>query len=143
MSSLNLQPSLPIIVVQAGVFLANMYAVKKLMLEPFLKVHAKRQSATAGATDVAKTLTSSNEEALATIGRRLEDASVHARGEADGILKKATREKDELLSRAEKEARELLTGVQEQVRKELEEQRRDISRVVATLSDEAFRQVIA
>ena len=142
-SSLNLQPSLPIIVVQAGVFLANMYAVKKLMLEPFLKVHAKRQSITTGATNVAKSLTNANEEALTTIGKRLDDASSHAGTVSNGILEKANREKDEIINKAEKEARERLAQVQAEVRKELENQRREIPRIVASLSDEAFSQVIA
>ena len=143
MSSLNLRPSLPIIAVQAGIFYASLFAVKKLMLEPYLKVHGKRKALTAGAADKAKQLTSDNETAIAKIGKSIDATALQAKQVQSDLFKKAQSEKDTLLGAAEKQARDLVQQVAGQMKKELEEQRKDVSRIVAALSDEAFKQVIA
>ena len=43
MASLELVPHPDVLVVQAGVFLANFVVVKKLLVEPYLTVRDKRE----------------------------------------------------------------------------------------------------
>ena len=64
MSSLNLVPNPTIMAIQAGLFVANFVAVKKLLLEPYLKVYDQRQDLTVGNKTEAIKILEENESTM-------------------------------------------------------------------------------
>ena len=60
MSGLNLVPNPTVLAVQAGVFMANIFVIKKLWLDPYLRVYEKRQANTTGSQTDAEKISKEN-----------------------------------------------------------------------------------
>ena len=142
MSTLNLHPNLPVMIVQAGLFFTNLYVVKKLMLVPYLKVREKRLALTIGTAEAAKDQNVKNEQAASNLSARIQNAVDQARANYQKALAEAQGERNQILTRAEQTAREQLKGIETQIAADLARERADIPKVLATLSDLAFKQVI-
>ena len=74
MSSLNLVPNVAVMAAQTGIFVANYYAVKKLLVEPYLKVYDKRRSLTVGSKEDSIRLIQENSDKELKIKSDLEKA---------------------------------------------------------------------
>jgi F0F1-type ATP synthase membrane subunit b/b' len=142
MSSLNLSPNPVIMAATAGVFLANLIVVKKLFLEPYLKVRDQRIKATFGNQAAAETLEAENTRAADKIRDRMTQASLEARNFRESSLAKAKQKRDELLAAASQEASAIVSAMRGDLVKELAEQRQAIPAIVQQLSSQFVDRLI-
>ncbi len=142
MSSLNLSPNPVIMAATAGVFIANLIAVKKLFLEPYLKVRDQRIKATFGNQAAAEQLEVENTRATEKIRDRIATASLEARNFRDSSLATAKQKRDELLAAASKEATDVVTAMRGDLVKELAEQRQAVPAIVQQLSRQFVDRLI-
>jgi F0F1-type ATP synthase membrane subunit b/b' len=142
MSSLNLSPNPVIMAATAGVFLVNLLAVKKLFLEPYLKVRDQRIKATFGNQAAAEQLEVENTRATEKIRDRIAQASLEARNFRDSSLAAAKQKRDDLLAAASKEANEVVASLRGNLVKELAEQRQAVPAIVQQLSRQFVDRLI-
>ncbi len=142
MSSLNLSPNPVIMAATAGVFIANLIAVKKLLLEPYLKVRDQRINATFGNQAAAEQLEVENTRATEKIRDRIATASLEARNFRDSSLATAKQKRDELLAAASKEATDVVAAMRGDLVKELAEQRQAVPAIVQQLSRQFVDRLI-
>ncbi|HET9238875.1 MAG TPA: hypothetical protein VFO10_16580 [Oligoflexus sp.] len=142
MSSLNLSPNPVIMAATAGIFVANLIVVKKLFLEPYLKVRDQRIKATFGNQAAAEQLEVENTRATEKIRDRIAQASLEARNFRDSSLATAKHKRDELLAAASKEASDVVTAMRGNLVKELAEQRQAVPAIVQQLSRQFVDRLI-
>ena len=115
MSALNLVPNVAVMAAQTGVFVANYFAVKKLLLEPYLEVYDKRRALTVGSQEESNNLIKSNLEKELKIKSDLEKAFEEAKVVLQTSLSEANVKKETIVSDADAEVKSFL----EKSRKEL------------------------
>ncbi|SME91162.1 ATP synthase F0 subunit B [Pseudobacteriovorax antillogorgiicola] len=142
MSSLNLVPNPTVMTVQAGIFIANFFVIKKLLLEPYLKVYDKRQNLTVGNKSEAESLLQKNETTLKQIKETLQAASDEATSIRSELTAQASVKKGQLISSAEQEAKATIESVRSQITESLAEERRKIPNLVDDLTATIVNQVI-
>lgn len=142
MSSLNLSPNPTIMAITAGVFALNFFAVKKLFLEPYLKVRDQRIKATFGNQSEAEHLELENGKAAEKIRTRIQQASLDAHSFRDSTLAAAKGKRDELVSAASKEAAGVVASLRSELVKELTEQRKAVPGIVQQLSRQFVERLI-
>lgn len=142
MSSLNLVPNPAVFLVQAGIFVANIVAVKKLMLDPYLKVKAARDQLTLGNKQEALNLTQDGERKFQEITARLQQAADEARGITNTILTTAQQKRDDVMKAAEKDAKDFLAKSQQNIAAELKSEREKVPAVVSSLSQALFEKTV-
>jgi len=142
MSSLNLSPNPEVMVITAGIFFANFYAVKKLLLEPYLTVREQRIKATIGSQAEAEQLELENSRSVEKIRSRFVEASLDGRDFRDSVLATAKQKRDELLAGASKEASEVIASMRVTLMKELAEQKQAVPAIVQQLSRQFVDRLI-
>jgi F0F1-type ATP synthase membrane subunit b/b' len=142
MAGLHLMPNPEVLLVQTGLFVASVVVVKKLMLEPYLKVRAKRFSATEGSLDFAATTTETNEKLTKELELKLMSAHAEIKREAQRLIDKATEEREALLKGVEGKARQSLGQVEATIRQELAEERKKVPKIVEELVPVLYKQIM-
>ena len=142
MSSLNLSPNPTIMAITAGIFALQFVAVKKLFLDPYLKVREQRIKATFGNQSEAEQLEVENGKSAEKIRNRISQASREARNFRDSTLAVAKQKRDELVSAASKEASEVVSSMRGNLVKELDEQRKAVPAIVQQLSRQFVERLI-
>lgn len=141
MSQLNLKPDPIVLGIQAVIFLANMFVVKKLMLEPYLAVRSRRDAKTGGSQDVAQKLQSEAQELEARITERMRAAHKEAAAVRDGIKKEAMEKRSAILAKAESESKTEQAKIEEAISLNLKEERSRQEETIRSVSDQLFAQV--
>lgn len=142
MSSLNLVPNPTIMVIEAGIFLANFFVVKKFLLEPYLKVHSERVRLTEGSQTHAEHLQQESSQAVDQIQARLQEVGSEARGLREQALSSAKQKRDELVAHATEEANRVVSSMRQELSRELEEQRRRVPELVRNLSQQLVDKIV-
>lgn len=123
MAHLNLSPDPVVLGVQAGIFLANMYIVKKLMLDPYMKLRTARDAKTGGSQHDAQALLDQAADMDRIIGEKMRDAHRTAAQTRDKIKSTAMTKRGELLSQAESVARKEQHDLHVAINANLQEER--------------------
>lgn len=142
MSSLNLEPNPTIMAVQAGLFALNFVAVKKLFLDPYIRVYDKRQNLTVGSQSQTKDLVSKNESILTKIQSSFKEVNGEAAKIRESITHKASLERKDIVAKAEQEAKEIVSQINKQISQLKKEERPKIPQAVEQISDSIFKQII-
>lgn len=142
MTQLNLKPDPIVLGVQAVIFLANMFIVKKLMLEPYLSVRNRRDAQTGGNLDTAQKLQREAEELEAKITERMRAAHKDAAQVREGIKKEAMEKRASVLAKAESEAKAEQSRIETAIAANLKEERARQDQSIKSISDQFFAQVI-
>ena len=142
MAGLNLTPHIPAVAAQAGIFLSAVFVVKKLMLEPYLEVQAKREKNTVGNKAAASDIQKENEKMVQDIVERQEAAGRESRKLSTSIIQQAREKKDSILAAASKEAVDLVESVREKVDAGLEEERNRIPQFVSELTQVVYQKTL-
>jgi F0F1-type ATP synthase membrane subunit b/b' len=129
-------------VIEAGIFLANFFVVKKLLLEPYLESLEARSKLTIGSQSLAAQLDQDNAKALDTISRRLQEAAAEVRLYRENTLLVAKQKRDEVLAVATRDANEIVNHVRTDLARELVEQRRRIPDLVRNLSQQLVDRIV-
>ena len=79
MSGLNLIPNPTVLAVQTGVFMANIFVIKKLWLDPYMKVYEKRKASTTGSQSDAEKIGKENDKMVTKIETGIHDAVEESR----------------------------------------------------------------
>ena len=142
MSSLNLSPNKTIMAIQAAIFLANFVVVKKLLLEPYLKVIAKRAQATIGSQSQAEQLELQSRKAADAIRLRLDEVRLEIRTFIDSNQAVAKQQRDEILQRASREANQIVASIRDVLNQDLAIQRQAVPDAVKQLSQQFFDTLV-
>ena len=142
MGSLNLVPNPTVMAVQAGLFVANFVAVKKLLLDPYLKVYDKRQNLTVGNQNEAAELLQKNESAMKEIKQTLLNASEEATKLRNTLTSEANATKANLIKSAETDAKASVYSVRKQIQDSMKEELAKVPSLVDDLTDVIVKQVL-
>jgi len=138
-STLNLSPDLPVLGIQAGLFLANFFVVKKLMLDPYLALRAKREGMTSGSQDEAKVLLSKAKDMDLQVGERLKSSHKEASQTREKIKSDAMTLRASKLASAELAAKKEQETIHAAIVANLEEERAKKEKSVDEISKELVR----
>jgi F0F1-type ATP synthase membrane subunit b/b' len=138
MASLNLIPNPVVLGAQIGVFLVNYVAVKKLFVEPYLAVRAKRSAVTVGSQEEATKALAQSDQITKAIDQKFLECAAEAKGVRESLRDRAHSQRDELLSSAEAAAKQEIASVEQKIREELAAERARIPDVMKSLSDELY-----
>ncbi len=138
MSQLNLNPDPIVLGAQATIFLLNMFAVKKLMLEPYLKVRAKREASTGGNQDAATSLVNEAKNIEDQITNKMRDAHKHASETREKIKSQTQEKRAAILAAAEAHAKKEQADIQNAVAANLKEQRENKEASIKSVADGLF-----
>jgi F0F1-type ATP synthase membrane subunit b/b' len=138
MASLNLIPNPVVLGAQIGIFLVNYVAVKKLFVEPYLAVRARRTALTLGSQEEANKALVKSDQISKAIDEKFIACAAEAKASREALREKAQGERDVLLSSAEAAAKREIASVEEKIRHELASERARIPDVMKSLSDELY-----
>ncbi len=138
MAQLNLAPEPAIVAIQIGVFLANMVIVKKLFVDPYLRMRSKREAMTSGSKADATRLLYECDEIANKLQESIDSAAAAAASERERIKLQATKKRTEIIHAAEAKAKAELESVASRVKEELADQRRLLPKFITNLTDEVF-----
>lgn len=142
MAGLNLNPNPYVLVTQAGFFLASMYSIKKLMVEPYLKVKGKRDDLTTGNKSQADSILSSNNSKASEIESRLSSSLDESRKEVGEIYAKGASESDSILQAASNETSAYLEKVDRELNQDFAESRSQLPGIIKEITDICFDKVV-
>ena len=143
MATLNLTPNPIAVATQAVLFIANVFIVKKLMLEPYLKIRARRDALTVGSKDEAIKFVASTTELNAQITKRMQDAHSSIKVEVEAIRAKASSERAGLIGVAEKSAKESLTKLQASIVAALNDERQKMPAIAKAIAHQFAEKVLS
>jgi F0F1-type ATP synthase membrane subunit b/b' len=139
MAALNLVPNPPVLVVQAGIFLANLAIIKKLYVDPYLSVRDRRDAQTLGNKDAATAALSQAEAVQAKISESLSAAADAAKKARDAQRATAIEKRNAVLKAAEAEAQAQVAAVEKQIQAELQSEKAKVPGIVASLTQEVYQ----
>ena len=142
MSSLNLVPNVAVMAAQTGVFVANYYAVKKLLLEPYLTVYDKRRALTVGSREESNSLIKSNLEKELKIKSDLEKAFAEAKVSLQNSLSEANTKKESIIQSADAEVKKFLEGARKELASDLSEINDQVPAMVDGITDVILDKVL-
>jgi F0F1-type ATP synthase membrane subunit b/b' len=142
MASLELKPEPIVVAVQGVIFLASMYSVKKLMLEPFLKLRERRKALTEGRFQEARKIVDEAEQKLSAIRERMREAAMAARSDRDVIVGKAVLARTELIAKAEAEGKQVISEMKNRISVDLAGERAVIKSQVSVLTKQVMDRVL-
>lgn len=139
MSDLNLIPNPHVMVVQAVVFLSQVYAINKLLIVPFSKLKKLRVNATVGADSKSEELKNEIKVVSDQIRVRLSSMNedVKKLKETSRVDAKKVRETE--IARAHKEMTDLVSAARKSIQSNLDEERKKLG----TLTDKFVNEVYA
>ncbi len=141
MSQLNLKPDVVVIASQAAIFLANMFVIKKLILNPYLSVRAKREASTGGSQHEAQKMAADALGLEAKITDRMRTAHKEAAVSREAIKSEALAKRATKLTKAEADTKASQVAVQNKITANLKEEQSNKETTIKTISQSFFAQV--
>lgn len=142
MSSLNLVPNPTVIVVQTAIFIGNFVAIKKLFLDPYLKVSNKRESLTEGSDENTKAINERNAQLVQQMQQAHESVNNEGAQYRRGKLEGAKKRSEEIVGNAEQYAKTTIDQMHSGVTKALAEERAKIPSCIDDLTEEIYRKIV-
>lgn len=134
MASLNLQPDVRLMIVQAGVFVTNYLIVKHFFVSPYLALRKARSEETEGASSRASSFLKEADALEASIEASMSKAFESAKDLREKAAKKAQQEYSKLVAEARKRADEHVAQVTREVQLALKQERQKITSESSLLS---------
>lgn len=141
MAQLNLSPDPIVLGVQSAIFLANLFVVKKLILEPYLSVRNKREASTGGSHEEAEKLQAEALALEAKITDKMRAAHKDAAITREKIKNQALHRRSELLAKAETEAKTQQSKVENEIAENLRLERAKKELTIRQIANDFFTQV--
>ncbi len=126
MSTLNLIPDLELLTVHAGLFLANIWVVKKLIFEPYIKMRDKRAGLTVEMTAQAKADLAEVQKENQVLDELLAKELTAYKNEKAEILAVEKAKKEQAVLLAKEHAKEAIKASLAEVMKEKEKKEAEI-----------------
>lgn len=134
MSSLDLQPNLRLMMIQAGVFATNFFVVKHLFISPYLALRNARKKETEGASEEAKAFVLKADELETKIDLRLRKAFESAKTSRQKAEEKAEQEYEKIVSEGKKRSHEHISQVRNEIELALKQERQKLAAESSLLS---------
>lgn len=141
MAELNLVPNPTLLVVQGGVFLANIWLIDKLILKPYLKLKEARDRLTVGNQDATRSIHQEIENKSKIIRERLDKALDAARLELNAARQEATKQQEQMVNLAQENLERDLDHFRTSLKITLLEERSKTSQVVEGVSTEIYKKL--
>lgn len=141
MAQLNLTPDPVVLGAQAAIFLANMFVVKKLILEPYLSVRSRREASTGGSQNEAQTLLNEADALEEKITQRMRAAHKDAAIARDKIKTDAMNKRAGVLAQADAEAKKEQAKIMNEIEANLREERLRKDTTIKEIADGFFAEV--
>lgn len=142
MAGLNLNPNPIIMVTQAGFFFASLITVKKLMLDPYLKIRDSRLASTKGSQSDSKEIIKDNETKERSIEEKMTTGIEEARHFSEDIRNKAKTQRDQILADAQEKSRELIKASEAKLKETLNQETSKISNVISEITDVLYNKTL-
>lgn len=142
MANLELLPHPVVTVIQGGIFLANAYVVKKLMVDPYLAVKKKRESRTSGAEEGSEAMVKEASELRVKAAKEIQAAQKVAFQEASSSKAEADSKKTELVSAAKASAEKEIETAVNDIQSSLEQALKQVPNAVAPLLDTMYDKAL-
>lgn len=143
MATLELIPKVPVLIVQAGVFLANIAVVKTLFVDPYLKLQDRRDAMTIGNQVGATKILGECEAISRNITSKLEAAYSEAAAAREVVRASTIAKKTQMLKTAETEARAYVDAIEKEIQQEVAREKQKIPAVVNSLTQEFYEQTLS
>ena len=141
-AELDLIPKLPVLVVQTGIFLANVGLIRNLFVLPYLKVRDDRERTTIGKKDDAIRLSAEFKELSEDIDRRLGDSMRKIRQEREFRRTKALERRQEIIQSAITESKSIADDAEKMLKEAVRLEKSKIPDVVREISEAVFRTTL-
>lgn len=141
MSELSLIPNPQVMVVQAVVFLSQVYVVNKYLVVPFAKLKKLRTNATLGADSKSNEITSEIEKLSTHIKSSLSKASEEIKKVKETELIAAKKTRETSVAQAQKEMTELVNTARKEIFTNLQEEKKKLDPLVNKLADEVYARL--
>ena len=139
MADFNLVPVPRVLLVQAGIFIANTIIIKKLLIEPYLKLKAKRDSIILNASKLRQQRALLHwRRSWQSCGHSDVAGSVHLAQLRRKKYEQARARREELIVTATHESEAAIKEAKAGLRKEFEAAQVDLDSTVGNLSQEMF-----
>ena len=142
MSQLNLTPDPVVLGAQAAIFLANMFVVKKMILDPYLSVRSRREASTGGSQEAATKLITEAKELEGKITERMREAHRDAATKRERIKTEANLKRANMLKDAEQFCKLEQQKIEKEIAANLEDERARKDETIKNLSQAFFAQVV-
>lgn len=142
-AELELIPKLPVLAVQTVIFIANIAIIKKLFVEPYLKVKAERETTTQGSRDEAIKLQAHAKEIEEELERRLAEGLKAIRDQRESIRRLALNQRQALIDEASLEASTWSERAENELNQVIAREKEKIPTVVSLLKEEVFKLTIS
>jgi F0F1-type ATP synthase membrane subunit b/b' len=143
MATLELIPKVPVLIVQTGVFLANIVVVKKLFVDPYLKLQDRRDAMTIGNQEGATKILSECESITRNVTSKLEDAYAEAAAAREVVRGNTIAKKTQILKAAETEARTYVAAIEKEIQLEVAREKQKIPAIVNSLTQEFYEKTLS
>lgn len=143
MATLELVPKIPVLIVQTGVFLANIVVVKQLFVAPFLKMKDRRDALTIGNQEVAVKILAECETLTKDISSKLDVAYTEAAAARENIRATALVKKTGIIKAAEAEARSYIESIEKEINQEVANEKQKIPAIVNSLTQEFYQRTLS
>ena len=127
MSSLDLQPNLRLMMIQAGVFATNFFVVKHFFISPYMALKRARQKETEGAGEEAQAFTLKADELEKNIDLRLRRAFESAKAARQKAEEKAEQEHAKIVAQGKKRSHEHIAQVRKEIELALKQERQKLA----------------
>ena len=142
MSGLNLIPDPQSMATHAVIFLSNLFVVKKMMIEPFLRLKTARERQTIDADHLAKQMEQALSVNLLEVEKRLTAVRDDVRQEKYNYILIAKKEKEQDISAAQKEVETLLREVRAELARNFEEENGKIRQNTIALMGQIYADLL-
>ena len=142
MAALNLTPDAGLVLTQAGIFLANLYVVKKLMLEPYIKLRDKRHMSTHGGQEEATKALQEVEAQSQIVNMKISQALEQAKAIREKSKSDAKTKQHEIVEKAKVESKSRLEAVSQDIKSNLEQEFKKVPDLVKSMTNEVFSAVL-
>jgi len=143
MATLELIPKVPVLIVQTGVFLANIVVVKKLFVDPYLKLQDRRDAMTVGNQEGAAKILSECESITRNVTAKLETAYTELALVREQVRNSTLKKKTEILKLAETEARSYVEAIEKEIQEEVAREKQKIPAIVNSLTQEFYDRTLS
>ena len=143
MATLELIPKVPVLIVQTGVFLANIAVVKTLFVDPYLKLQDRRDAMTIGNQEGATKILGECEAISRNVTSKLEAAYAEAAAAREVVRASTVAKKTQMLKTAETEARAYVDAIEKEIQQEVAREKQKIPAIVNSLTQEFYEQTLS
>jgi F0F1-type ATP synthase membrane subunit b/b' len=142
MSAFNLTPNPAVMLAQAGVLITTIVVVKKLYVEPYLRVRSKRESLTAGNKSQAEEILKKNADLTMQITSKISAAHSENQNVRQELMNKASQGRQRIVEEAERVARKSVEDARSQIKQDLAAAQSTLPDIVRQVANTVYQEAL-